>query len=79
MWGGFFGAFFKRLFEYLREWKLARDYEAALIENARLDAELKAKALEALLKDRMNRDAKAMGDDPAALRGRMLGRNPNTN
>jgi hypothetical protein len=79
MWQAFFKALFYAISEYLRERKLAQDYEAALIENARFDAEVKRLAGERATRERMNREEASMGDDPAVLRERMRLRDPDTN
>jgi hypothetical protein len=79
MWRAFFKALFAAILEYLRERKLAQDYEEALIENARFDAEALARAGEAATRERINREQVAMGDDPAVLRERMRLRDPNQN
>lgn len=79
MWQAFFKALFYAIREYLRERKLAQDYEAALIENARRDAEADRLEGERATRERINREQSAMGDDPAVLRDRMRLRDPNQN
>jgi hypothetical protein len=78
MWRAFFKALFAAILEFLRERKLAQDYEAALKENARRDAEAIRLAGERATRERMNREEAAMGDDPAVLRERMRNRDPAT-
>jgi hypothetical protein len=76
----FLNAFFAAIREYLREARIQRDYEAALVENARRDAEALVRAGEDATRGRIRDAEAAMGDDPApyAMAERMRNRDPNT-
>jgi hypothetical protein len=78
MWSAFFRAFFAALKEYFQERKLERDYQEALIENARRDAEARIAAGANATRERMRDAEAAMGDDPNVLRDFLRSRDPNT-
>lgn len=78
MWRAFFRAFFAALKEYFQEQKMARDYQEALIENARRDEEAKQRAGENATRERMRDAEDELGDDPAVLREWLRSRDPGT-
>ena len=79
MWRAFFRALFTAIKEYLREKRLERDYQEALLENARFDAERAKQASRDATRKRMQ-DAEAMlGDDPASIRDLLRSRDAGKN
>ena len=74
----FFSALFAALREYLHDQKMQRDYEAALVENAKFDALARERAGADATRERMKDAETAMGDDPAILRDWLRSRDPNT-
>jgi hypothetical protein len=78
MWRAFFSALFEALREYLHDQKLQRDYEAALVENAKFDALARERAGADATRERMKNAEAAMGDDPAILRDWLRSRDPGT-
>lgn len=74
----FFKALFAAIAEYLREQRIERDYQEALIENARRDEEAKQRAGANATRERMRNAEAAMGDDPAVLREWLRSRDANT-
>lgn len=74
----FFKALFAAIAEYLREQRIERDYQEALIENARRDEEAKQRAGANATRERMRNAETAMGDDPAVLREWLRARDANT-
>lgn len=77
MWRALFKALFAAIAEYFREQRIERDYQEALIENARRDAEARIAAGANATRERM-RDAAQAGTDLDALRERMRNRDPDT-
>jgi hypothetical protein len=76
MWRAFFSALFAALREYLHDQKLQRDYEDALVENAKFDALARERAGADATRDRM-RNAQAATDIDDA-RSRLRSRGPST-
>jgi hypothetical protein len=75
----FFKALFAAIAEYLREQRIERDYQEALIENARRDEEAKQRAGAEATRKRMEDAEAAFGDDPAILSREWLrSRDPDT-
>lgn len=78
MWRAFFRALFAALKEYFQEQKMARDYQEALLENERRDAEAWQRAGENATRERMRDADAALGDDPAVLREWLRSRDSGT-
>jgi hypothetical protein len=78
MWRALFKALFAAIAEYFREQRIERDYQEALIENARRDAEARITAGANATRERIRDAEAAMGDDPAVLRDWVRSRDPNT-
>lgn len=79
MWRAFFKALFAAIADYLREQRIERDYQEALIENARRDAEARVTAGANATRERIRDAEAAFGDDPAILSREWLrSRDPNT-
>ncbi len=76
MWRAFFSALFEALREYLHDQKLQRDYEAALVENAKFDALARERAGADATRARM-KDA-PLATDLHDVRSRLRSRDPNT-
>jgi hypothetical protein len=77
MWKAFFSALFAALREYLHDQKMQRDYEDALVENAKFDALAREKAGADATRERMRNAEIALGDNPDAIRDFLRARDPN--
>jgi hypothetical protein len=76
MWRAFFSALFAALREYLHDQKMQRDYEDALVENAKFDALARERAGADATRERM-RNAEQPAD-LGAMRERLRSRDPET-
>jgi hypothetical protein len=76
IWRAFFSALFAALRDYLHDQKMQRDYEDALVENAKFDALARERAGADATRERM-RNAQAATDIDDA-RSRLRSRDPNT-
>jgi hypothetical protein len=78
IWRAFFSALFAALREYLHDQKLQRDYEDALVENAKFDALARERAGADATRERMRNAEPMASDDDGALRDWLRSRDPET-
>jgi hypothetical protein len=78
MWRALFKALFAAVKDYLRERQIERDYQEALIENARREEQAFHRAGAEATRKRMQDAEAALGDDPAVLRDFLRTRDPRT-
>ena len=70
--------FIQEALKAVQEERIRRDYEEALILNAKYDAEALQRAGADATRERMRDAEAAFGDDPLVLRGWLLSRDPAT-